>query len=439
MVLPVYLNRGRKIIYRKITPALPRAAMRRALYRKKKHSKNTIKKPILLVIRAQLCYNQTMDNYSGNTAGQKLSHAGANMRVKDIYVVNFRNLSSVNAEFSPFVNVLAGLNAQGKTNLLECVLLALSGKSHRETVNANFVGPLGESAYVRLNALDAQGCETESAAYLANERKMTLNGEAVKSRAQLMQRFSVIFFGPDDLGIVKNGPAARRVFLDESIALLSPAYARSIADYTKVLRQRNTLLKGSFGPSANALLDVYDEQLAALGEKIRAWRIRFLKEFSFYIGENYQIISGAKEDISLAYYADVSCNGMETGAYLKRLLENRRQDISNKTTGFGVHRDDMLINIGGRDARRFASQGQQRSASLCLKLSMLDMVKKIRGCGTVVLLDDVMSELDAQRQRRVTEMLGGMQAFITCVDDAFAAQIKDKKMFHVHNGAVTSD
>ncbi len=257
------------------------------------------------------------------------------MRVKDIYAVNFRNFSSVNAEFSPFVNVLAGLNAQGKTNLLECVFIALSGKSHRETVNANFVGPFGESAYVRLNAVDAQGCDTESAVCLANEKKMTLNGEAVKSRAQLMQRFSVIFFGPDDLGILKNGPAARRMFLDESVSLLSPAYARAIADYAKVLRQRNALLKESFGPSAYALLDVYDEQLASLGEKIRAWRTRFLKEFSFYIGENYQIISGAKEDIALTYCTDVSCPCDQAGApYLKRLHENRRQDILNKTTGF---------------------------------------------------------------------------------------------------------
>lgn len=381
-----------------------------------------------------------MDNYSENTDAHPDSHVCANMRIKDIHAVNFRNFSDVKAEFSPAMNVIGGMNAQGKTNLLESILLALCGKSHRETMPENFIGSFGESAYIKINAWDTQACDTEVTVRLSGEKKIAVNGEAVKSRAQLMQRFSVIFFGPDDLGIVKNGPSARRAFLDESIALVSFAYAQLITDYAKVLRQRNALLKESFGPSGYALLDVYDEKLASLGEKILFFRIRFLKEFSACVNENYKIISDANEDISLHYRTDMQVYGKEYGErYLKKLRESRREDILAKTTGCGIHRDDMLIALDGRDARKFASQGQQRSASICLKLSMLSMIRKIRNCDTLVLLDDVMSELDAARQRRICEMLNGIQTFITCVDSGFADSVKDKKMFIVHNGTVTTD
>ncbi len=359
------------------------------------------------------------------------------MVVNTLRAFNFRNFNNVEIDFCDSVNIIKGMNAQGKTNLLESILLSLSAKSHRESNYRNFIGQYADSASVYLNGVDIDGLDFEVEASFSEEKSLSINGRTIRRRSELGSMFSFIFFGPDELSIIKGAPYQRRAFLDEAVSKLTPEYSLLLGSYTKALRQRNAFLKEYNIKPSEEMLGVYDLALAEYGSKVLKQRIRFLKEFLPFLKEGYAEIASSAEKISVNYYTDTAVfDDSYKEKYLSLLKQSRKEDLFYKTTKYGIHHDDFIVFLDGRQARQFASQGQQRSVAVCLKVSMIKLIKQIRGCDTVVLLDDIMSELDSVRQKNLLKLLCGMQTFITCVDDSFAANISDKNVYSVKNANV---
>ena len=353
------------------------------------------------------------------------------MTVDRIEYRHFRNIEEMTLEPDGGVNVIYGENAQGKTNLLEGIWLFSGLKSFRGAKDAELVQfgrPFGKLKLEFSTAARAQKAEITVEA----RRKAKLNGVELPSCAGLIGKCSAVVFSPTFLNIVKNGPEERRRFLDAAICQLKPAYAPLLTGYQRLIRQRNSLLKDvTLEPSLLDMLDVIDERLEGAGEQIVAERKRYLEKLIPAAKAIHDGFSGGREEMSAAYL--VKDGGEETP--LRDILkQNRRNDILNKTTSAGPHRDDLDIRINGISARSFGSQGQQRSCAVALKLGEAAVMKETTGEQPVVLLDDVMSELDAGRQDYILNHIKGWQVFITCCEPSTVLRMCSGRTFRIEGG-----
>lgn len=252
--------------------------------------------------------------------------------------------------------------------------------------------------------------------------------------------FSVVFFGPDDMRVVKDSPQTRRDFLNESASILYPGYTGILSEYSRILRQRSVLLK-DYSPSAESLLEVYDESLASAGADLIRCRIRFLKELSITAGKYHSLISSEKEELSLSYVSDILTGAVSSSEirplYLEKLREARRNDIFTGSTTLGAHRDDINFFLDASLAKRFASQGQQRSIALSLTFALCELIEEKKGQIPIILLDDVMSELDRSRRDSVGQLIRGKQVFITCTGVDFDTDRSVTSCFRADNGKIT--
>lgn len=352
---------------------------------------------------------------------------------------NFRNLPS--GGFSPNgrVNVLFGKNAQGKTNLLEAMWLFTGERSFRGAKDAEMLGPLPRETALRL---EFSGGGREQAAVIRfpeGRRKAELNGVPKRSCSALIGVFQAAVFSPEHLSLLQGGPAGRRGFVDAALSQLRPSYAALLAEYNRALAQRNALLKEI--PRRPELLDtlaVWDSRLVRGGEKITAWRKKYLEKISGPAERFYSGMCRGKEALSLCYEAS-------TRSFAEDLAACRRTDLLTGHTGVGPHRDDVGVMIDGKDARAYGSQGQKRSAVIAMKLAEAEILTQESGETPVVFLDDVLSELDGERQSFLLEKLDGFQVFLTCcelpalpVSPAGTAQTGPRArggtMFHVERG-----
>ena len=363
------------------------------------------------------------------------------MYITTLRINNFRNIPTAELSLSEGFNIFVGENAQGKTNTAEAIELVLTGRSHRESLNENFIKDGQPRA-----ALSAEAVLENGAGYLAEctvdsirGKAHRINGELIRSRSRLNGYFAAVFFSPEDLRIVSDSPQIRRSFLNDAISQLYPRYSDMLSDYGRVVKQRNLLLK-DWTPSCLPMLEVYDEQLADLGSDIMRRRIAFLKECQGVASDLYRFISGEREDISLNYISNVITRGGVRdirSEYMDALSASREDDIYSRTTTVGVHHDDIAIFISGKPARKFASRGQLRSIAICMKFSLIRMLLARREEKAVVILDDIMSELDENRRAKVVEMLSGYQVFITCVSQDFDTKDNETKVFTVSSGVIT--
>jgi DNA replication and repair protein RecF len=326
---------------------------------------------------------------------------------------NYRNYGHLDLEPGPRLNLFLGANGQGKTNLLESVAMLALSSSPRARRDAELVGPLAPEA--RIAAV------VESGARRAEIRiSIVLDGERARRRIEVDGRprravdlpglFRVALFWPDDLNLVKSGPEHRRRLLNQMLVQVEAGYARALARYARVLEQRNSLLKqvwsGEQPPSA---LEVWDLELAKLGGEIAGARGRAVAALREGAAVAHGVISGG-EVLELEYQGPP--------ADLLSAVENSRaEDLRRGSTSVGPHRDDILIRLDGREARGFASQGQQRTAVVSVKLAEAELVASMTGERPVLLLDDVLSELDGDRRRALLESLGEPgQVVITSVE-----------------------
>lgn len=359
------------------------------------------------------------------------------MYIENIDITNFRNIEKINTSFNKKYNIFYGENAQGKTNFLEALSLTLNGISHREKSTLNFIKQNSEFCIVSANVKKEDDIDTNVKLTIKDTRKYEINSTPVKTRTELLKEYNIVLFTPEDLKIIKGYPKDRRKFLDESISLIFPAYHSALRKYNKALKQRNTILKDYTKRNiASSLLDVYDETLYTIGSDIIKTRINVLKKIE-KITDNLNKEVCKNENIKFFYSSNVLKNSDLTDIKLmyKNALKNaRKEDLSRGTTTVGIHHDDINIFINDLDTKKFASQGQQRSIALCMKLSLIKLLYDKFEDYPIVLLDDVMSDLDKFRQKQILNLIKDTQSFITCVNHSFLEDINDYKIYKIENG-----
>lgn len=357
------------------------------------------------------------------------------MIIKSIELTNFRNYESLSLEFDKGTNILYGDNAQGKTNVLEAIYLSSITKSHKGSKDQDIIR-FGESEAHLRTYLEKDGDTYKVDMHLrkSGSKVIAVNGDKLKKAAGLLGLLNVVFFSPEDLSIIKNGPSERRRFIDMELCQLDSFYLYNLNNYNKIVNQRNKLLKDIYtNYSLKETLDIWDSQLISYGSKIIERRIAFINQLNEIIYDIHKKLSGDKEVILIKYEPNVLIEEFES-----KLKKNQEKDIKLKMTTVGPHRDDICIDVNGIDIRKFGSQGQQRTAALSLKLSEIELVKKITKDTPVLLLDDVLSELDSNRHKYLLDSIGNIQTIITCtgLDDFVNDRFEINKVFKVSNGRI---
>ncbi len=357
------------------------------------------------------------------------------MVVETIRLSHFRNYESLELAFDGGTNLFYGDNAQGKTNILESVYLCGTTRSHKGSKDREMILFGEEESHICMK-IRKKDIPYRIDMHLKKNRTkgIAINGVPVRKAGELIGLGNFIFFSPEDLNIIKNGPSERRRFLDMELCQLDRIYLYHLSSYGRALAQRNKLLKDLyFYPEAESMLDVLDEQLAQHGEVLIRARGKFAEKLNSILCDIHGKLSGGKENLTLTYEKDTDDSG-----FYQKLKESREKDIKYKITTHGPHRDDLCFTIGGADIRTYGSQGQQRTAALSLKLAEIEIVKQSSKDTPVLLLDDVLSELDGNRQKCLLESIHDVQTMITCtgVEDFVGCDFKIHKLFQVIEGTV---
>ena len=360
------------------------------------------------------------------------------MIIKKLELADYRNYESLELQFDKGTNILYGDNAQGKTNILESIYVAATTKSHKGSKDKEIVNFNKEEAHIR-TYLEKEGVETRVDMHLRKSKSkgIAIDGQKIKKAADLLGLCNVVFFSPEDLGIIKNGPAERRRFMDMELCQLDSFYLYNLNHYNKIVNQRNKLLKDMyFHPELKDTLSIWDSQLVSFGSKIIERRRLFSDQLNEIIQDIHTKLSGGKENIHIQYEPDVEIEDFE-----RNLRVNQDKDIKLKQTSVGPHRDDFSFLNGDIDLRKFGSQGQQRTAALSLKLSEIELVKKISKDTPILLLDDVLSELDSSRQNYLLNSIGDIQTIITCtgLEEFVNNRFEINKVYKVTDGVVTNE
>lgn len=357
------------------------------------------------------------------------------MIIKSIELQNFRNYEDLNISFDEGTNIFYGDNAQGKTNILEAVYLSGTTKSHKCSKDKEMIRFGEQEAHIR-TVVVKKDKEYQIDMHLKNNRSkgIAINKVPIKKASELFGILNMVFFSPEDLNIIKNGPAERRRFLDSELCQLDKIYLSDLTTYNKILNQRNKLLKDMvYRPDLKDTLPVWDMQLVETGRKIIRRRKQFVDELNEIVHDIHYRISGEKEDLLLQYEPSI-----EDIFFEDELFRVKERDMRQCMTSVGPHRDDLLFSIGEVDIRKFGSQGQQRTSALSLKLSEIELVKRSIHDTPVLLLDDVLSELDSNRQNYLLNSIHDTQTLITCtgLDEFVKNRFHINKIFKVVQGTV---
>ena len=360
------------------------------------------------------------------------------MKIKSLKLKNFRNYDLLNLEFDQATNIFYGDNAQGKTNILEALYLTGTTKSHRGSKDRDMIQFGKEESHLE-TIVERNGIDYQIDMHLKKSRPkgIAINKLPIRKASELFGIINMVFFSPEDLNIIKNGPAERRRFIDLELSQLDKVYLNDLSNYNKIVNQRNHLLKEiEFNKSALATLDVWDMQLVHYGERIIERRKEFIQQVNEIVSNIHKKLTGNREELFLYYEPS---NGVIS--FEQALLKNKEKDLRLKSTSVGPHRDDICFIAGNLDIRRFGSQGQQRTAALSLKLSEIELVKRTIKDKPVLLLDDVLSELDKHRQNYLLDSIDDIQTLITCtgVEDFVNHRFSINKIFHVQNGQVAGE
>ena len=358
------------------------------------------------------------------------------MIIKSIELADYRNYEELTMEFDQGTTILFGDNAQGKTNILEAVYMAATTKSHKGSKDKEIIRFGMEEAHIR-TYVEKEGVETRVDMHLrkAGSKGIAIDGQKIKKAADLLGLCNVVFFSPEDLGIIKNGPSERRRFVDMELCQLDNVYLYNLNNYNKIVNQRNKLLKDMYmSPGLKETLSVWDMQLVGYGSKIIERRKLFISQLNDIIYEIHKKLSGGKEELLIKYEPDTSIEDFEN-----KLFINMDRDMKLKMTSVGPHRDDFSFMINGVDARKYGSQGQQRTAALSLKMAEIELVKKITNDTPVLLLDDVLSELDSSRQQLLLSVMGDIQTIITCtgLEEFVNNRFEINRVYKVTEGKVS--
>jgi len=366
------------------------------------------------------------------------------MKIKELVLEGFRNYERAELVFDGGCNVIYGENAQGKTNLLEAIAYMSCGKSPRTHTDRDLIGFEKEGAVLRgLIESRERDFRTEITLQRGKRRKITVNGVAAKSAAELSDVLHTVFFSPEDLYLIREGAAARRRFMDISLCQLRPRYAEALAEYNRLYEHKTRILRDSEEhPQLLSMLPDFNERLCTVGAVLIGYRARFCQALAEHAKQAHAECSGGREEMELRYQtvktvADPFAAHSEVTAALQEHQKSHFEaEIASRLCLSGPHKDDIDVLVNGKSARQFCSQGQVRTAALALKLAEREIHKNAIGEYPVMLLDDVLSELDVKRQEFVLNRIAGGQIFITCCENDRLEMLKAGKVFHISGGEV---
>lgn len=360
------------------------------------------------------------------------------MIIESMELQHYRNYPALQISFDPGTNIFYGDNAQGKTNALEAVYVCCTTKSHRASRDKDLIRFGQEEAHIKLQVKKDNVPYRIDMHLKKNKPKgIAVNGIPIRRASELFGIANVVFFSPEDLNIIKNGPSERRRFLDLELCQVNKLYVHALVNYNKILMQRNKCLKDlSFRPEYESTLEIWDEQLVRYGLPLMEYRKQFIDQLNRLIEVVHGKLTGKKEHLVLSYEPNV-----QPEEFSAVLMKNRESDKKQKTTLSGPHRDDMSFFINQIDIRKFGSQGQQRSAALSLKLSEIELVRELIHDYPILLLDDVLSELDSGRQNHLLNSINHIQTMITCtgLDDFIGHRFPLNRIFKVTGGEVCKE
>ena len=357
------------------------------------------------------------------------------MQINSLELSHYRNYESLNIEFDSGITILYGDNAQGKTNILEAVYISGTTKSHRAAKDKDIIQFGQEESHIRLN-LTKHDVKHRIDMHLRKSKSkgVAVDGQSIKRSGELFGLIHMIFFSPEDLSIVKNGPAERRRFMNLELCQLNKLYYYNYVNYNKALNQRNTLLKQiRVNPKLIDTLDMWDDYLMEYGRCLIGERESFIEELNDIVRDIHSHLTGNKEQIQIVYEKNVS-----TTDYEIMMKSKREMDLKYQSTQVGPHRDDICFYINDIDVRKYGSQGQQRTAALSLKLAEIELVKKLIHDTPILLLDDVMSELDHNRKHYLLDSIKDIQTIVTCTgyDDFIKSRLMINKIYKVTEGTI---
>jgi DNA replication and repair protein RecF len=357
------------------------------------------------------------------------------MVIKSLELHNFRNYKDLAIEFSEGTNILFGGNAQGKTNILEAIFISSTTKSHKSSKDKDIINFFEEEAHIRTYIQKGEDTiKVDMHLRSAKAKGIAIDNQRIKKSADLMGKLNVVFFSPEDLAIIKSGPAERRRFADIGLCQLDAHYLYCLNNYNRVLNQRNKLLRDiAIKPDLTDTISVWNEQLVTYGGSIILRRRLFAEQLNKIIGKTHMKLSGDKEFLLVQYDADT-----EAEEYEEKLKNSLEADLKLKQTTVGPHRDDFSFFINNINVRKFGSQGQQRTVALSLKLSEIELIKMIANDTPVLLLDDVLSELDRNRQNYLLDNIGNVQTIVTCtgLEEFVNRRFQIDRVFFVMEGNV---
>ncbi len=357
------------------------------------------------------------------------------MQIQSLELNHFRNYESLHMRFDSGTTILYGDNAQGKTNILEAIYLSATSKSHRGSIDREMIKFSEEEAHIRTQVVKTNVVRSVDIHLRKNRSKgIAIDKIPIKKTAELFGLINVVLFSPEDLSIIKNGPAERRRFIDLELCQLNRLYVHNYTNYQRVLKQRNNLLKQiPYKPELKDTLDVWDQQLLNYGGELIRARAAFVEQLNEILAEVHHRLSGGKEALQVQYDANV----IDTD-FAMALAAKKDQDIKYQTTQVGPHRDDLSFYVNDIEVRKYGSQGQQRTAALSLKLAEIELVKRMTKDTPILLLDDVMSELDSGRRQQLLDSIHDIQTIITCTgyDDFIQRQLKINRIYRVAAGKV---
>ena len=353
------------------------------------------------------------------------------MYIDKMKLINFRNYECQEIQFNKNINIIYGDNAQGKTNILEAIFLSSFGKSFRTSKEKELIKFGQDKLMVEAN-FQKKDRDGKIRIEIGSKKQITVNGIKIKKLSELLGNINIVIFTPEDINILKDGPAGRRRFLDMMIGQLRPNYVHNLNLYIQTLEQRNNYLKQIKELNKpQEMLEIWDEKLAEYGEKVYLYRKEFVDKIINKINDIHKKITDEKEELKIEYISNCS----KKNEYLKILNERRKLDIIKGFTTKGVHRDDFVIYINDREVGVYGSQGQNRTVILSLKLSELNVVYDEIGEYPILLLDDFMSELDEKRRKNFLENIENTQVIITGTDKVEISTI-DCSLYNVQKGEI---
>ncbi|MDF2951334.1 MAG: recF [Anaerocolumna sp.] len=360
------------------------------------------------------------------------------MYIKSLDLKDYRNYSDLSIDFNDGINILYGDNAQGKTNILEAIYISGTTKSHKGSKDREIIKLDKEESHVRV-MVERKGVTHKIDMHLKKHKPkgVAINGIPIKKSSELFGIINIVFFSPEDLNIIKNGPSERRRFIDLELCQLDKVYLHNLSNYNKIISQRNNLLKQiSFNKNLLDTLSIWDIQLVEYGIQIIKRRSSFIKQINEIVYDIHSKLSGKKEELLIKYEPNVMMDD-----FADKLKGSLERDLLLKITNVGPHRDDISFLNKLIDIKKYGSQGQQRTAALSLKLAEIEIVKKLTGDKPILLLDDVLSELDRNRQNYLLNSIHDIQTIITCtgLEEFISNRMNFDKIYRVVEGTVTNE